>query len=48
MRRQKRYVHGKKSIEEQFILSNLAIAVALVLLSFIQRGSLVKTQLEAK
>ena len=28
-------VDGKESIEEQFILSNLASAVALVLLSFI-------------
>ena len=36
------------NLEEQFILSNLAIAVALVLLSFIERGSLVKTQLKVK
>ena len=28
-------VHRKETIEEQFILSNLATAVALVLLSFI-------------
>ena len=39
---------GKNPFEEQFILSNFAIEVALVLLSFIQRGSLVKTQLEVK
>ena len=28
-------VHGKEFIEEQFILSNLTVAVALALLSFI-------------
>ena len=31
---------GTESIEEQFILSSLAITVALVSLSFIQRGKL--------
>ena len=42
-------VDGKlKFTEEQFIFNNLAIAVALVLLFFIQRGSPVKTQLEVK
>ena len=35
-------------MEGQFILRNLAIAVTLVLLSFIERRSLVKTQLEKK
>ena len=35
-------------MEEQFILRNLPIAVALVLLSFNERRSLVKIQLEMK